>query len=274
MNLRQLVAVSLCLASLICVGQKEITVQIRSYDLRSNPVSDVTFEVYNGTDPAHVEHSEDGNFSFIIRTNDEPITLLAKAQDYQTKELQFPVPSYFFGSKFSLQEIDLEFRPGSEIEIESGQLTYKTGKYFIERSPSKIEEILAEQEQLAESSEASEDPAVNPDLIELNEFQAPPASDTPIPETTRSLSPDEDRTFSSNSKYFSVQVGAFSKQVERSYFKRVPEFKVINDASYFRCYSGQFTDKDEAYMRRELLVDIGFIDSFVVEFQGGERVEF
>ncbi len=274
MNLHQLIAVTLCLASLICVGQQEITVQIRSYDLRSDPVSDVTFEIYSGTEPARVEQSTDGKFSFIIRTNDEPITLLAKAQDFQTKELHFPVPSYFFGSKFALQEIDLEFRPGSEGEIESGQLTYRSGKYFIERSPSKIEDILAQQEQLAETSEVSEEPTINPDLIEANEFHAPPTSDTPVLETTRSVSEAEDRTFSSNSRYYSVQVGAFSKQVEPTNFKRVPEFKVINDAMYFRCYSGQFTDKDEAYMRRELLVDIGFIDSFVVEFQGGERVEF
>jgi hypothetical protein len=73
---------------------------------------------------------------------------------------------------------------------------------------------------------------------------------------------------------YSVQLGAFSKQVDENDFEKVPEFRAIPYDDYTRCFSGEFRDINLAIQRRKEMVKAGYKDAWIVKMKGNKRLGF
>jgi len=73
---------------------------------------------------------------------------------------------------------------------------------------------------------------------------------------------------------FSVQLGAFSKEINKEKFSNVPDFKTIPYEDFTRCFSGEFLDINEAIKRKKEMIEIGYVDAWIVKMRGHERIGF
>jgi hypothetical protein len=73
---------------------------------------------------------------------------------------------------------------------------------------------------------------------------------------------------------YSVQLGAFSKNVNKNKFAQVPDFKIIAYEDFTRCFSGEFLDINKAIVRRKEMIQKGYSDAFIVKMKGNERIGF
>ena len=73
---------------------------------------------------------------------------------------------------------------------------------------------------------------------------------------------------------YSVQLGAFAKNVNKNKFAQVPDFKTIAYEDFTRCFSGEFLDINKAIVRRKEMIAKGYADAFIVKMKGNERIGF
>ena len=73
---------------------------------------------------------------------------------------------------------------------------------------------------------------------------------------------------------YSVQLGAFAKDVNKNKFSEVPDFKMIPYEDFTRCFSGEFLDINKAIVRRKEMIEKGYTDAFIVKMKGHERIGF
>ena len=73
---------------------------------------------------------------------------------------------------------------------------------------------------------------------------------------------------------YSVQLGAFAKNINKSKFAQVPDFKIITYEDFTRCFSGEFLDINKAIIRRKEMIAKGYADAFIVKMKGNERIGF
>ena len=71
---------------------------------------------------------------------------------------------------------------------------------------------------------------------------------------------------------YMVQVGAFAKNPDKSAFKKLGNYKLVNEDNKFKVLVGSYDTKAEAAKKRTELFSQGF-DGFVVSYQDGVRVK-
>ena len=252
-------------------GQTNMTVQLRAYDEYGKRMKEVGYTIERNNKKFSSRTERKGIFQFFIQPEDSFITVTANKGNYRTKEIVFPANAYDFSPKYAVQEIDLMFEKGDENNLQKGQLKYVKNKYMVEAVETKIEEQTEELiEEVTEVSIAEDtsniEKEVNPDFI---------ATKQPDDQNTEDTFQEEFNFENSESnEYFSIQIGAFSNKVKESAFSKVPDFKIVNDVDYNRCFSGEFSSRADAEQRLQELVELGFIDAFIVKFKGNERVLF
>lgn len=73
---------------------------------------------------------------------------------------------------------------------------------------------------------------------------------------------------------YSIQLGAFSKQVNKAKFSEVPDFKMIPYEDFTRCFSGEFHDINKAIARKKEMIAKGYKDAWIVKMRGNNRIGF
>ena len=79
-------------------------------------------------------------------------------------------------------------------------------------------------------------------------------------------------TAAENGLVFKIQLGAFSKEPNKSDFKALGKVKVSQENGLYKVLLGNFNSKEEAFKQREQIIAKGF-DGFVVSYQDGVRVK-
>ena len=74
--------------------------------------------------------------------------------------------------------------------------------------------------------------------------------------------------------FFSVQLGAFSQKVNESKFVGVPDLNIIRYEDFTRVFSGQFNDASKAVEHKNMLVNKGYKDAWIVQMKGNKRIGF
>lgn len=72
--------------------------------------------------------------------------------------------------------------------------------------------------------------------------------------------------------FYTVQIGAFSKQKSVADLKNVNALMELQLAGLYRYYSGIFESKGSADQAKTKLVEMGFTDAFVVPFKDGDKI--
>lgn len=73
---------------------------------------------------------------------------------------------------------------------------------------------------------------------------------------------------------FSVQLGAFSREVSDAEFAQIPEFRKIRYDDYTRIFSGEFSEVASALARKVEMISRGYKDAWIVQMKGHERIGF
>lgn len=73
---------------------------------------------------------------------------------------------------------------------------------------------------------------------------------------------------------YSVQLGAFAKEINKEKFSDVPDFKTIPYDDFTRCFSGEFLDINEAIKRKNEMIWKGYKDAWIVKMRGHENIGF
>lgn len=252
-------------------SQTNMTVQLRAYDEYGKRMKEVGYTIERNNKKFSSRTERRGIFQFFIQPEDSFITVTANKSNYRTKEIAFLANTYDFSPKYAVQEIDLMFEKGDENNLQKGRLKYAKNKYMVEAVETEIEEQTEELVEEVTELPISEDTSsfeeeVNPDFIATKQSDNENTGDT--------LQEEFNFEDSDSDEYFSIQIGAFSNKVKESAFSKVPDFKIVNDVDYNRCFSGEFSSRADAEQRLQELVELGFIDAFIVKFKGNERVLF
>lgn len=266
----------LFLVAIQAVGQSNMTVQLRAYNESEKRMRDVEYTIQRNKAEAITRSEKKGIFQFFVHPKDSIIVLTAKKEGYRSKVMIYPASTYNFNDKYSVQEIDLMFEKGDENNPEYGELLYERKKYVIkklkknpfEKEPVvKVEkEIPIDSSMLVVDTLAADSVVENPDFKMFTE-QTEIAADTTL---------QEEFNFEESglSEYFSVQIGAFSNKVNPQTFSMVPDFRMVQDVDFNRCFSGKFVTRQEAEKRLTEVIELGYLDAFLVKFKGNQRVSF
>jgi hypothetical protein len=254
-----------------------MTIQLRAYDEYEKRMKDVGFTIQRNNQKFSSRTERKGLFQFFIQPEDSLIVVTAHKENYKSKTLYFPAKDYNFSKKYAVQEIDLMFDKGSKDEVQKGQLLFRNAKYIVEaleeEDPYKKKEPAEDtlENNIEETITSIDSSAV--DIAETNpDFIA--TADSVNSDSVDQYQQEFDFEKSEVKEYFSVQIGAFSKKVRTNAFSMVPEFRIVNDVDFNRCFSGKFQSRAGAEQRLEELIELGFIDAFVVRFKGNERILF
>lgn len=271
------VALLILINGLSAWTQKNLAVRLVALH-NGDPLSNVDYSISRNQNALLKKTAKNGEMQFFVYPTDKKIAVRIEKTGFRTKEIRVSTSELTLRDDYTVQSIKLHFKVGDGSEIDVARLSIEDGLptltpinspdeldvFFRQKSNPNNTPTSTSSKRIEEQSSSS---SVKIDTISNPDFKVTRNAEGELP-------PEKKTRIAPQDAFWSVQVGAFSKQVDYAVFSRVPEFHIVEGLDLNRCFSGRFLTKDQAYQRRDELKELGFIDAFVVKLKGNEEVDF